>query len=161
MLPGNVKRRITAGLCLSVAVIVALRVWGMFAEPPQHLGASQGRLANCPDSPNCVNSQASDPRHAIDPFPLAGDRSRVLHTLRSLLEEMPRTKIVEERGDYLRAECTSRLLGFVDDVEILIDNTAGVIHFRSCSRTGYSDLGVNRRRMETLRRALAAALPVP
>jgi uncharacterized protein (DUF1499 family) len=55
-------------------------------------------------------------------------------------------------GDLVRAEFRSRL-GFVDDVEFRIDEAAGRIHVRSASRKGYWDLGVNRRRVETIREA--------
>ena len=51
---------------------------------------------------------------------------------------------------YLHYEFTSLLLRFVDDVEFLFDEATKTVHFRSASRTGYSDLGVNRRRMEQM-----------
>jgi uncharacterized protein (DUF1499 family) len=61
---------------------------------------------------------------------------------------MPRSRLVSSRDGYLHAEFRSRLLGFVDDVEFSIDEAEQLIHFRSASRVGYSDLGVNRKRME-------------
>ncbi len=64
---------------------------------------------------------------------------------------MPRTKLVEEDESYLHYEFTSLLLRFVDDVEFLFDDESKTIHFRSASRTGYGDLGVNRKRMEEIR----------
>ena len=64
---------------------------------------------------------------------------------------LPRTRIVEEERDYLRVEVRSAFFRFVDDVELAIDADAGLVHFRSASRVGHSDLGANRRRMETLR----------
>jgi uncharacterized protein (DUF1499 family) len=42
-------------------------------------------------------------------------------------------------------------MGFVDDVEFFLDEGANVIHVRSASRLGQSDLGVNRKRVETIR----------
>ena len=66
---------------------------------------------------------------------------------------MPRTKIVTENETYLYAEFASNLMGFVDDVEFYLDKTAGVIHVRSASRLGQSDLGVNRQRIEAIRAA--------
>jgi uncharacterized protein (DUF1499 family) len=64
---------------------------------------------------------------------------------------MTRVRIVTATDHYLHAECSSALFGFVDDLECLLDAEAGVIHLRSAARMGYSDLGVNRRRIETLR----------
>lgn len=75
--------------------------------------------------------------------------------LRRIIEAMPRVRIVRATDTELRAEFTSRLFRFVDDVDCLLDVSAGVIHIRSASRTGYSDLGVNRRRVEAIRAAFA------
>ena len=74
-----------------------------------------------------------------------------------LLEAEPQARIVTREPDYIYVEFTSRLFRFVDDVEFLFDDTAGVIHFRSASRAGRSDLGANRRRMESIRAAFQAS----
>jgi uncharacterized protein (DUF1499 family) len=65
--------------------------------------------------------------------------------------------LLEERDGYAAFECTTRLMRFVDDVELLLDAPAGVIHLRSSSRIGHSDLGANRKRVEALRAAYTAA----
>ena len=74
-----------------------------------------------------------------------------------VLRDHPRTRIVQEEPGYLKAECRSRVFRFVDDVEILFDDGAKQIHFRSASRLGRKDFGVNRERMETIRKAFLAA----
>jgi uncharacterized protein (DUF1499 family) len=84
--------------------------------------------------------------------PLSAARERMLRVLRSL----PRTRLVEEGPDVLRAECRSRIFRFVDDVEIRFDDQAKLIHFRSAARLGYRDFGVNRERMETVRQEFLA-----
>lgn len=76
-----------------------------------------------------------------------------MERLRQVLRAMPRVQIRSDRAGYLHAEFRSLILRFVDDVEFLIDVKAGVIHVRSASRLGYSDLGVNRSRVETIRTA--------
>ncbi|MDJ0783142.1 MAG: DUF1499 domain-containing protein [Desulfosarcinaceae bacterium] len=124
---------------------------------PAHLGVREGRLAPCPKSPNCVSSQAEDEAHRvapllIDPRETAGE---AWQKLGRALREMPRVAVVVQTEAYLHAECASRGLGFVDDLECLLDLAAGVIHLRSASRLGYADFGQNRRRIETLRRRLA------
>ena len=71
---------------------------------------------------------------------------------------MPRAKLIEEDDSYLHFEFTSLLLRFVDDVEFLFDEESKTIHFRSASRVGYGDFGVNRRRMEEIRKLVEGRL---
>ena len=118
---------------------------------PGNLGPSEGRLSPCGKSPNCVSSQTADPQHAVAPLEFTGDPARAFEQLESIVARLPRTQIVAQTGDYLHAECTTRVFRFVDDLEFLLDGPAGLIHVRSASRAGYSDLGVNRRRVETIR----------
>ncbi|GKS66007.1 hypothetical protein YTPLAS72_33110 [Nitrospira sp.] len=112
---------------------------------------SERTLSPCPDSPNCVSTQATDESHAIMPFRYKKPRVEAKEALKVVINSLSRTKLVEEDESYLHYEFTSLLLRFVDDVEFLFDDDTKTIHFRSASRTGYSDLGVNRRRMEDLR----------
>ena len=112
------------------------------------------RLPPCPSSPNCVSTQATDEGHAIAPFRYRKSRAEAKEALKVVLNGLSRTKLVEEDESYLHYEVTSLLLRFVDDVEFLFDDESKTIHFRSASRTGYGDLGVNRRRMEELRALL-------
>jgi uncharacterized protein (DUF1499 family) len=139
-------------LLIPVGVVVALAVLSATARKPDGLGVQDGRLAPCPNTPNCVSSQADD-AHRMDPIPYDGDPEEALARLRTVLALRPRTLVVEEKGDYLRAECVSLLFRFVDDVEFVVDRDAKVIHFRSASRVGRYDLGVNRERMEEIRKA--------
>jgi len=132
---------------------------GLFAgRPPTNLGAKDGRLAPCPSSPNCVASQAdpADATHYIAPIAFKGDARAAWRALREAVAASARAKIVTERDGYLRAEFTSKVMGFVDDVEFLLDPGARVIHARSASRLGYRAFGVNRARIEALRAAVAA-----
>ncbi|HKQ35593.1 MAG TPA: DUF1499 domain-containing protein [Nitrospiraceae bacterium] len=108
-------------------------------------------LAPCPSSPNCVSTQAQDQGHAIAPFRYRKSRAEAKEALKEVIRSLSRTTLVEEDESYLHYEFTSLLLRFVDDVELLFDDEAKTIHFRSASRTGYGDLGVNRKRMEQVR----------
>ena len=108
-------------------------------------------LSPCPSSPNCVSTQAQDERHAIAPFRYRKSRAEAKEALKEIIRSLPRTKLVNEDETYLHYEFTSLLFRFVDDVEFLFDDNTKTIHFRSASRTGYGDLGVNRRRMEEIR----------
>jgi len=114
-------------------------------------------LRDCGSSPNCVSSTASNPARRIDPLPVTVPAARLMAELEKILRAMPRTTIAERRPDYLRAEVRS-LLGFVDDVEFFVDSSRNLLHMRSASRTGYWDLGVNRKRLETIRAQLQRLL---
>ena len=113
------------------------------------------QLAACPQTPNCVSSQAVNGQHAIAPFSYDDNAPMAWDRLRSAVLSQARTVIVEEDANYLHAEARSRVFGFVDDVEFLLLPEENIIHVRSASRTGYSDFGVNRRRVERMRRAFA------
>ncbi|MFH7027983.1 MAG: DUF1499 domain-containing protein [Heteroscytonema crispum UTEX LB 1556] len=118
---------------------------------PNNLGVSNGKLAPCPNSPNCVSSQSTDALHTIEPLTYNSNPEKAIANLKSVIQSLPRTKIITESKDYLYAEFKSALMGFVDDVEFYLDRNANVIHVRSASRLGQSDLGVNRKRIETIR----------
>lgn len=110
-------------------------------------------LDRCPASPNCVCSEVEDDDHFIKPFALEGDPGVAWQKLIELVQQQPRTKIVEQTDEYLRATSTTAIFRFVDDLEFRLDEGSSQIHVRSASRVGYSDLGVNRRRIEHLRSA--------
>ena len=133
-------------------------MFGWSMKPPAGLGVAAGRLAACPASPNCVCSQSSvgDARHTVAPFRIVGDAHAAWERLVNLLAQQPRTQITARTPTYLHAECATRLR-FIDDIEFLLDAAAGLIHVRSASRLGRSDLGHNRRRVEQLRGLFEAA----
>ncbi len=109
--------------------------------------------APCPATPNCVSSgDAADHAHFVPPLRYRDARDEARTRLLTILHTMPRTRVVEDRAGYLRAECVSRVWRFVDDVECWFDEREPLIHVRSASRTGHSDLGVNRRRVEHIRK---------
>lgn len=114
------------------------------------------RLAPVPSSPNCVSSLAepTDRVHAIAPLAVPGPDA--IARIQAVLEAMPRVAIVVTEPDYLHAVCTSAVFRFKDDLELQADPDAGVVHVRCAARLGYGDFGVNRKRVEALRRALAA-----
>lgn len=109
-------------------------------------------LAPCPTSPNCVSTQAdpSDEVHYMPAIEFQGKIEEAKARLHRIINELPRTTLLEERTDYLHVEFRSLVFRFVDDVEFYIDETENLIHFRSASRLGYSDLGVNRKRMQRI-----------
>ena len=143
-------RTILIVLASLVIVGFAARWLNARVGAPAQLGVRNGRLSECPGSPNCVVSGTEDAAHRVEPLPLPEGRS--LADLRAVVEELGRARLVDERPDYLHFEIRTPGLGFIDDVELLADLPARVVHIRSASRVGYSDLGVNRRRVEEIRR---------
>ncbi|BAQ60243.1 hypothetical protein GM3708_649 [Geminocystis sp. NIES-3708] len=118
-----------------------------------NLGVTDGKLLNCPPSPNCVVSQDGDENHYIDPLQYEGDRTQAFNSLVKILSVVPNTKIVEQKENYIRTESRSKIMGFVDDGEFYFPSDKNMIYWRSASRLGESDLGVNRRRLEQIRLA--------
>ena len=119
-------------------------------------------LRPCPRTPNCVSTEATGSRHAIPPLPFRGTPEAAQAHARAALLQEPRVRIVLEAPGYLRAEARSRFFRFVDDVEVVVDGPAKLVRFRSASRIGRKDFGVNRARMERFGerfRALDAAAP--
>ncbi|WP_414530391.1 DUF1499 domain-containing protein [Nodularia chucula] len=119
-----------------------------------NLGVKNGHLSPCPASDNCVVSQDADAKHAIDPIEYHVDRDTARETLLKVLSVVPRTEVIEQTDNYIHALSKSRIFKFVDDVEFYLPADESVIHTRSASRVGESDLGVNRRRVEQIRLAL-------
>ncbi len=116
---------------------------------PSNLGVKDGKLTPCPGTPNCVSSQSDNPQFKVEPLPTTS-----IAEIKKIVEAMERTTIVEERDNYLYAEFTSKLMGYVDDVEFYLDSN-NIMHVRSASRLGKSDLGVNRKRVEEIRSKLS------
>jgi uncharacterized protein (DUF1499 family) len=150
-----IKKSIFALLTLVLIGVGILALFSVFSKPPTNLGAKDGKLAPCPDTPNCVCSQDSDATHAIEPLRFEGGAEEAWDKVCEMIKTWPRTKIISTTEDYLRVECTSLVFRYIDDLECLLDREAKVIHVRSSSRVGRSDLGVNRKRVEMLRQALA------
>jgi uncharacterized protein (DUF1499 family) len=148
-------RLICAPLLFAVPLLA-----GCGAEPPTDLGIEGGRLAPCPDTPNCVSTreEAEDTDHHMKPISFSGSPEEAMEAVAGAVEEMPRTEIVHNEDDYLRAKFTSRIFRFVDDVEFRADGETSLIDFRSASRVGYSDMGINRERMTEITATLEARL---
>ena len=105
----------------------------------------------CPNTPNCVSSLTDNEKQFIEPIPYSGESSAVQQEVLKILNSFKRVRIAKLEDDYIRAEFKSLVFSFVDDVEFFLDDAQKVIHIKSASRTGYSDLGVNRRRLEKVK----------
>lgn len=128
----------------------------MFSARPKQIGVRQGRLAPCPGRPNCASSQAESRRCRVEPLFFKGAPGEAMTRLTAIVERMPRTTLIAEREGYVHFECASKWLGFVDDLEFLYQPGSDRIDVRSASRLGYSDMGVNRKRIEAIRKEFNA-----
>lgn len=137
-----------------VLLLLALGWLACAGQRPPNLGPTASGLLPCPPSPNCVSSHATDGEHDVAPFPLSVAPEEAWSVVVEEVAALPRTTVVEERLGYLHAECASLIFGFVDDLELHLHGAE--IDLRSAARTGQSDLGVNRRRVEELRESLRA-----
>ena len=110
-------------------------------------GLANGRLAQCPSSPNCVSSEGGTPeKKRVDPLPVSAWAQ-----LPAVIADMGGV-VTRQEDNYVAAEFTSKTFKFVDDVEFRLAKDA--VHVRSASRVGYSDRGVNYARVATLRETL-------
>jgi uncharacterized protein (DUF1499 family) len=154
-----VRFLVVAAALLAVAVL-AVRWSDLFAGTrPTALGIADDRLMPCPPTPNCVASQGdqADAEHYVAPIRFRADAQSAWTALLDAVRGSGRAEVVAERPGYLHAEFSSRVLGFVDDVEFQLDAGTRHIHVRSASRLGRGDFGVNRARIEAIRARLAAA----
>ncbi len=148
---------------LVLAAVAAGQAGLLAGKEPQDLGVRDGKLKPPSKSDNSVSSQAGlYPDHPqlkyseIAPLALRGDGPATIAKLKTVVQAMPGAKVMKSEPGYLYAQYTTKLMKYVDDVEFWHDPAAQVIQVRSASRLGKSDLGVNRKRIEAVRAALAA-----
>lgn len=144
-------------ITLILLVIAALFALGLLSKSGEAGGFVEGRLSRCPNSPNCVCSEyGADAAHYIEPLDAgSADPAQTLARLKTIIRETG-GRIQQERDDYLAATFSSAIFGFVDDVEIRVDRANNLIHLRSASRVGRGDGGVNRKRVEQLKKSYRA-----
>lgn len=162
------KKLLRKFIIIACIMMCGLAMLSYFSPEAPVLGVSNGQLSECPDSPNCVSSMTTKDGHAMEPItippntsqpPDDADGSMIKGPLQNLkdviAENFPRAALIEQQGDYLRYEFRTLIFRFVDDVEFLLDEQQNVIHFRSASRVGRSDLGQNRKRVDAIRKLMA------
>jgi uncharacterized protein (DUF1499 family) len=146
--------RICSGLlAMTVVTIVSYTTMGK-----TNMDRNHSKLLPCAEKPNCVSSQSENISSYVDPVRYRVSDQKLGRYLKKLIDAMPRTTIVEKDSRYLHVEFRSAVFGFVDDVEFIFGNPPGVLHIRSASRVGYWDFGVNRRRVERIRKELTKRL---
>lgn len=144
------KRIATVAIAVVIGLWIAVQFMGQ--SPPPNLGVTDGALADCPESPNCVCSDCEG-RGRMAPLKFEGDPATAMFALKEALAKLGISEI-EEKPNYLHAVATTPLMRYKDDLEFLIAPKEKLIHFRSASRLGKSDLGKNRARLNEIIRAL-------
>jgi uncharacterized protein (DUF1499 family) len=134
------------------AIAIAMPLFFCAGTRRTNLGVKDSRLAPCPSSPNFMSSDDADTAYRIPAFQLAVPVADAWRAVRSTIANQPITKIIGETDDYLHAECSSAVFGFVD--ELYLRPSEKLIAVRSAARLGHSDFGVNRKRVERLRSLL-------
>ncbi len=137
---------------------IGIQILNYVAKPTTALGVVEGKLAKCADKPNSVCSQAVTGQHKIEPLAYATSPDAAWDALRAVVNQIPGATVIESTDDYLRFEFRTMLMRYVDDVEFLNSPADSLIHVRSASRIGHSDLGANRKRVERVRSALSRQL---
>ena len=138
---------------ISIVLLSFTFLMGCSATIPK-LGANSGQLMPCPSKPNCVSSYATDKQHFIEPINFTGTRQDAQDRLLGILKALKQTKIIVVQENYIRVEFISKIFQFIDDVEFYFPSTNRdqiSINVRSASRVGYSDFGVNQKRIEQIR----------
>ncbi len=144
---------------VSVVMVIGLAMLSFFGTNAPTLGVSDGQLSECPGSPNCVSSMTKLEDFAMEPIPFsdpANSQSDELGKLKQVIaDQFPRASLIDQQEGYLRYEFRTFVFRFADDVEFLAVPEEKLIHFRSASRVGRSDLGLNRKRMAKIKRLMA------
>lgn len=141
---------------IQIVLTSILLLTGCTGKTPK-LGVDADQLKQCPMKPNCVNSQAEDNEHFIEPIFITGAQLETKEHILEILKEFERSKITVVSSNYIRSEFTSMFFRFVDDVEFYFPETQSkemLIHVRSAARVGHTDFGVNRKRIENIRHKL-------
>jgi uncharacterized protein (DUF1499 family) len=114
------------------------------------VGIVNGKLHPCPKSPNCVSTQSLEKKHKMDPLHYESSLEEAKGKIKEITTSLKRAKLIIEKENYLHFEFRTATFKFVDDVEFLFDDTENLIHFRSAARKGWSDMGVNKKRMKKI-----------
>ncbi len=112
------------------------------------IGVKDGKFQPCPKSPNCVSTQSEDEKHRMEPLSYNTSIEEAKTKIKDIIGSFKRTKLITENDNYLHFEFRTATFKFVDDVEFYFDDSSKLIHFRSAAQKGYSDMGVNKKRMK-------------
>lgn len=134
-------------IALFLLGVAGLFYLGQKSQEGDAPGLVDGSMAPCPASPNCVSSETETAgEQKVEPLPVT-----VWEDVPAIVADLGGAVIIQDE-DYIAAEFPESIFHFVDDVEFRLAEDA--VHVRSASRVGQSDFGVNKARVEDIRKAL-------
>ena len=139
-------------LLLFIILIVGVSIMMVFQnlKTPENLGVTSGKLAPMPSSPNAVSSQTEIEEKRVAPLPFKSDLASSKTAVLKALENYGNVEVITNSDNYIYAIHTTKTMRYRDDLEFYFDEAEQVIHFRSASRVGYSDRGLNRARYDAI-----------
>lgn len=138
-------------ICKIITLSSIIAFIGCAEHHPASIGVTNNEPRPCPLTPNCVTSVETGLPHYIMPFVYTSSREEAIKILKRILSAQDKATVVKSTDNYLHVEFRSKFFNFVDDVEFYFPLNEPLIHIRSAARLGYSDFGVNRKRLEHLR----------
>lgn len=138
-------------LLLAITIIAATLLVMQNLKPPNNLGITNGKLSPLPSTPNAVSSQTEDKERYVEPLVFKTDSKTTRTALKAMLSSFKNVNIVTESDYYIHAVSISGKMRYRDDLEFFIDTNQNIVHFRSGSRVGYSDMGLNRERYNQIK----------
>lgn len=138
-----------------IIAIVTLLIIFMFIKNnnmPRNIGVNKGSLAPMPNKPNAVSSQTDIMEKRVEPLKFIGDSDNSKKLIIESINQFKNMKIIKNEKNYLYVVFATDKMKYKDDVEFYFDEDKKIIHFRSASRVGYSDMGVNKKRYEEIKK---------
>lgn len=145
------KKRVLTILVVTTLVALTFTIYSNLHAPT--LGVTSGKFQPLSTRPNGVSTQATDPSKLIEPLPFKADTHQTMQAIKAALQSYGDYEIRDESKDYLRVIFITPNARFRDDAEFWLDESKREVQFRSQSRLGYSDMGLNKIRYEALRKS--------
>ena len=109
-------------------------------------------LGACPNSPNCISSLENDDKHYLDAIEYSITKEQAKEIIIEIVKEEKNSEIITVEDNYIHVIFKSGVFKFIDDLEFVFSENENTINFRSAARSGYSDFGVNRKRLERIKK---------
>jgi uncharacterized protein (DUF1499 family) len=133
-----------------VVVIAGLQMLMSNNVVPKNMGVKNGLFSPLSKSPNGVSSQSTEENYYVEPLPMKDDFTSTKKALLKAVETYGNSKVITEENNYIHVVFTTSKMKFKDDLELYINELEKVVHYRSASRVGYSDMGLNRQRYNAI-----------
>lgn len=143
-------------IIFSVIVLLILFMFIKNNRTPNNIGVNNGRLAPMPNKPNAVSSQTEIMDKRVEPLKFIGDLENSRKLVIDIINTFKNIEIIKNEENYIYVIFSTEKMKYKDDVEFYFDDDKKLIHFRSASRVGYSDMGVNRKRYEDIKKVYEA-----